>query len=44
MIIFQKLPVAMDLFKKKAPDTPFPPPPVIACWRTWLDVNQKTWR
>jgi hypothetical protein len=24
MIIFQKLPVAMELFKKKAPATPFP--------------------
>jgi hypothetical protein len=38
MIIFQKLPVAMEIFRKKAPDMPFPPTPVITCWGTGLDV------
>jgi hypothetical protein len=39
MIIFQKLPVAVELFKKKAPNTPFHPPPVITRWRIGLDVT-----
>jgi hypothetical protein len=35
--IFVKFPARIELFKKKAPETPLPPMPVITHWETWLD-------